>query len=41
MVISAIRANRIISVLTGTRAIRIECVVFGNISVVKDTRDKK
>ena len=39
MVIRAIRANRIRIVFTGTRAIRNERVVFGNISVIKDTRD--
>ena len=27
--------------LTGTRAIRIERAVFGNIIVIRDTRDKK
>jgi hypothetical protein len=41
MMIRAIRANWIISVFTGIRAIRIESVVFGNICVIKDTRDKK
>jgi len=40
MVIRAIRANRIIRVFTGTRAIRrIKRVVFGNRSVIEGTRD--
>ncbi len=41
MVIRAVRANMIISVFTGTRANRIKRVVFRNICVIKDSRDKK